>query len=563
MTRWLQRTRAVTDRFSLHASLGIVLSFILVGCGSNEDTDHFHNPPASTGGTAGLGGAGGSTTAGAGGSTTEGTGGSTTAGVGGSDAGAGGSTVAGTGGSTAAGAGGSSGPDSDGGCAWSIGKRPKAELPPEHTNAYTIDLDFWKIDNNAGNPKETRQRLNEAISWAVEKGFDKIIIPPGHYVVGELTNGKYAAGIELLSDMTLELSKGTVLQMMPNDRENYCVISTEGHNNITIRGGEIVGDRADHDYSSGAAHDEGHGICVWTSSQHILIENTELHELTGDGVLILGKRGKDGEPDIPSTHVTIRKNEIHHNRRQGVSIVGGYNIEISNNHIHHIHGTDPQFGIDIEGAGRRDQDILIYQNNFHDNWGGDFVSSSGHNVWLEENTMAQCQVNQEGKYDPSLPCESRPGHGGQTDGPIVLWQMSDTVVLNNQVRMTNGSSNGSWGIINYSKVLKPYRENPIGNLISGNTFYNCGIHGAWNRLQVFEGNIVNDGKILLYDLECTRLRSNLINGSGHRYRLRNVAGKADGNRQNSTENFPSEGIEPVEFPMADDSPYRNSSPVYW
>ncbi len=454
----------------------------------------------------------------------------------------------------------------DGECAWDPGDRPTATLPPEHVDEYTLELDRWMIDNDGGDPVETRQRMNEGIAWAVENGFDKVIVPPGRYLVGELTSDIYSAGIELPADMTLELSDGAILEMAPNDRHNYCVISTQNHDDITIRGGEIRGDRADHDYSGGA-NDEGHGVCVWTSSNRVLIEDTELHELTGDGVLILGSAPQADDPnaEVPSTHVTIRNNHIHHNRRQGVSIVGGHNVVIENNHIHHISGTSPQFGVDIEGAGRTDRDILIFQNNFHDNWGGDFVSSSGHNVWLEENTMTQCQVNDEGVYDPSLPCETPPDSDGQSDGPIVLWQMADTVVLNNVVRMTSRSSNGLWGIINYPRVREAYRENPVGNYIAGNTFHDCGIHAAWNRLQLISNNTVNSGYMLLYLLECTRLEGNMINGSGHRYRIRHVAGLAEGNRQNGNEEegFPAASIYDQHFPMSDDSPYRNSSPVFW
>ncbi|PRP91095.1 hypothetical protein ENSA5_58320 [Enhygromyxa salina] len=483
--------------------------------------------------------------------------------IGGTDAGTGGATDAGTDEGTDAGtdAGTDTGPGPvDGPCGWEQGERPSAELPSTHDNAYTINLAQWMIDNDGGDPVETRQRMNEAIAWAVEDGFDKVIVPPGRYVVGELTNDIYAAGIVLPGDMTLELSDGAIIEMTPNDRHNYCVISVEGNDNITIRGGMIRGDRADHDYSGGA-NDEGHGVCVWTSADRILIEDTELTELTGDGVLIVGSAPKDDDPDaeVPSTNITIRNNEIHHNRRNGVSIVGGHNVVIANNHIHHMEGTAPQFGIDIEGVHRRDQDILIFQNNFHDNVGGDFVTSTGRNVWLEENTMTQCQVNEQGEYDAALPCEN-----DQIDGPIVLWQNTDTIVINNEIRMTAGSVNGLWGIINYPNVSEAVRDNPVGNYIAGNTFYGCGIHSAWNRLQHIANNTIHEGTLLAYLLECTRLENNRINRvSGERFKLRNVAGQAEGNIINRDEGAPPSGDVPVHFPMSDDSPYRNSSPVFW
>ena len=450
---------------------------------------------------------------------------------------------------------------SEGECGWEQGERPSAQLPPTHDSAYTIDLQQWVIDNDGGDPVETRQRMNEAIAWAIEEGFDKVIVPPGRYVVGELTNDIYAAGLVLPGNMTLELSDETIIEMTPNDRHNYCVISVDGHDDITIRGGMIRGDRANHDYSSGA-NDEGHGVCVWTSANRILIEETELTELTGDGVLIVGSAPADDDPaaEVPSTNITIRNTEIHHNRRNGVAIVGGHNVVIENNHIHHMEGTSPQFGIDIEGVQRRDQDILIFQNNFHDNVGGDFVTSTGRNVWFEENTLTQCQVNDQGQYDALLPCEN----DEQIDGPIVLWQNTDTVVINNQIRMTERTVNGMWGIINYASIREAVRDNPIGNNVSGNTFYNCGIHSAWNRLQHIADNTIHEGTLLAYLLECTRLQDNRINRvSGERFKLRNVAGQAEGNIINRDEGAPPEGDVPVYFPMADDSPYRNSSPVFW
>ncbi|MGE3670348.1 MAG: right-handed parallel beta-helix repeat-containing protein [Polyangiaceae bacterium] len=452
----------------------------------------------------------------------------------------------------------------EGECAWTPGERPSAALPPEHTNEYVIELDRWQISNAAQEPVDTRNRINDAIRWAKDNGYDKIVLPPGNYLVGEATNDAYAAGIELEGDMTFELADGAVLQMAPNDRWNYCVISVNSHSNITIRGGEILGDRDQHDYGNPeqSGHDEGHGICVWTSADRVLIENTELHELTGDGVLIVGAKATDTEAEKPTTNVTIRNSEIHHNRRQGVSIVGGHNIVIEGNHIHHIQGTSPQFGIDIEGAGRRDQDIHIASNVFDHNAGGDFVTSSGHNVWFEDNTLTQCQTDDAGVYDASLPCDL----DEQVDGPIILWKETDNVILNNRIRMSLRTVNGFWGILGYvsGSAKSATRDNPIGNYIAGNTLYDAGIHMAHNMRYFVSNNTIHNGLMLGYNLACTRLEDNRINRTAsENYKLRDVAGVATKNILNR-----SEGADPTEdrvlyFPMADDAPYRNSSPVFW
>lgn len=447
----------------------------------------------------------------------------------------------------------------EGECAWEVGTRPSAELPSEHTREYVIELERWNLQPN-GDPIETRARFHEAIEWATSNDFDKIVVPPGTFVVGEATTDNYAGGIDLEGDMTLELSDDTVLQMATNDRWNYCVVNVNGKSNITIRGGAIRGDRETHVFEGGGAHDEGHGVCVWTSVDRVLIEDTELHELTGDGVLIVGRRGTDEEPEAPTTNVTIRNSEIHHNRRQGVSVVGGHNVVIENNHIHHIEGTSPQFGVDIEGAGRSDQDILIFRNNFHDNAGGDVVTSTGRNVWIEENTLVQCQVNDEGVYDPALPCDLE----AQVDGPIVHWKETDNVILNNSIRMSMRTVNGFWGIIGYTRRDGPVRDNEVGNFIAGNTFFDGGIHMAHNARYFVSNNTINNGLILGFNLSCTRLEDNRINRTEREhYKLRNVAGEASGNILNRSEGFPASDDIRMHFPMADDAPYRNSSPVFW
>jgi len=448
-------------------------------------------------------------------------------------------------------------------CAWNPGQRPTAALPPVHEKEYVIDLAQWKISNQGQAPIETRARLNEAIKWATDNGHDKIVIPPGTYLVGEATNAAYAGGIDLQGDMTLELSEGTVIKMAPNDRWNYCVINVNDKSNVTIRGGEVVGDRDQHDYGNPpTAHDEGHGICVWNGVDRVLIEEMELHELTGDGVLIVGVKEQGTTPEKPTTNVTIRNNDIHHNRRQGVSIVGGHNVVVDDNHIHHIEGTSPQFGIDIEGAGRSDQDIRIYRNNFHDNAGGDFVTSSGRNVWVEENTMTQCGVDDQGQFDASLPCLL----DKQVDGPIIIWKETDNVIINNKIRMSKPTVNGFWGILGYvsGSAKSPTRTNEVGNYIAGNTLYDAGIHMAHNMRYFVSNNTLHNGLILGFDLACTRLEGNRINRTkSEHFKLRNVAGVASGNVLNKSEGAKPEEDIPMHFPMADDAPYRNSSPVFW
>ncbi len=290
---------------------------------------------------------------------------------------------------------------------------------------YTIDLARWDIPNNRTNAIKTTNNLQAAIDWAHAEAYSRVILPKGEYLVGEEGNDIYQGGITIYGDTEFVFSEGAVLEIDTNDKWNYCVISLDG-DNISIRGGTIKGDRDTHiftprDSDGKTAHDEGHGICIWNTSNQILVEDMEIHSLTGDGSLVLD-----------ANDVTFINNNIYNNRRQGISIVGGVRVSIQENEIHHIKGTAPQFGIDIEGPGRIDEDILIQKNYFHHNTGGDIVNATGENVYIIDNIMEQ-------------------GEGSTyVDGPIVSWHKTHNIIARNTITMVTGSVNGRLGYIQYS-----------------------------------------------------------------------------------------------------------------
>ena len=292
------------------------------------------------------------------------------------------------------------------------------------TNEYLIDLDEWDIPNTSTDASKTTANLQAAVDWAHEQGYTRVVLPQGNYLVSEDINDIYQGGIVIFGDTEFVFSEGAVLIMDTNDKWNYCVLRLNG-DNIIVRDGVIVGDRETHVYTpseddGSTAHDEGHGICVWENN-NVLVDNMEIRELTGDGALVLD-----------ATDITFTNNIIFNNRRQGISIVGGVRIAVQNNEIHHINGTAPQFGIDIEGPGRVDKDIIIQNNNFHHNAGGDIVNATGENVYILDNVMEQ-------------------GEGSTyTDGPIVSWHKTHNIIARNTITMVDGSANGRLGYIQYS-----------------------------------------------------------------------------------------------------------------
>lgn len=443
------------------------------------------------------------------------------------------------------------------------GQRPIVELPTlTNTEEYILVPSDWGISSDGTNAVASTEGFQEALDWAEENSIGHFIVPAGDYLIGKPGNDVYYAGIELPGNMIFELDQAATLTMDTNDKWNYCAIAIRNKQNVVVRGGHIVGDRDTHVYEGEepqspddfppcgvsenpslffGKHDEGHAICVEGQNGRILIENMELSRVTGDGVLIVGLPDGEELPEVGD--ITIRGNEIHHNRRQGVSVVGGIRVLIEDNDIHHINGASPQFGVDLEGAGRINRDIVVVNNRFSQNQGGDFVNTDGTNVWFENNVLDQTGLTTT-----------------QSDGPYVHWGKSDQVVRGNTFTVTVGSCNGQWGLIGYSGN-DPDRENrgvrsgnTQPNYFENNTFNNAGIHLAKTSHFVVRNNVVTDSLILGYFIECLRLEDNDVTHDRTTYQFRNVAGEASGNVRNG---------EPAEFLMADDSPHTNSPPSVW
>lgn len=75
-------------------------------------------------------------------------------------------------------------------------------------------------------------------------------------------------------------------------------------------------------------------------------------------------------------NIYFEKCNLHDCRRQGLSLQGKH-IYISGCEIHHIKGTDPQGGIDIEDGYDINQYYYIDGNNFHNNNGYDLIITNG------------------------------------------------------------------------------------------------------------------------------------------------------------------------------------------
>ena len=77
--------------------------------------------------------------------------------------------------------------------------------------------------------------------------------------------------------------------------------------------------------------------------------------MTGDGIDINDTMVED---KMRTENIVITRNNIHHVRRNGISVIAVDTLDITYNAIHDISGTNPQAGIDIE----RNHEYQFYKN---------------------------------------------------------------------------------------------------------------------------------------------------------------------------------------------------------
>ncbi len=389
---------------------------------------------------------------------------------------------------------------------------PYLQIPKK---SYTIELDRWDIPSNGTNADKTTANLQKAIDWAVDSGYGRIHLPKGHYLVGRYGNDIYQAGIALKSNMAFLLDKEAVIEMVPNDKWNYCVLEVTAQERVVISGGTIIGDRDNHTYTPRpkdgyTAHDEGHLICIQNESAYVTVENVKLTRANGDGILLVGQKGEGSSVK----HIQIKHNEIVGNRRQGISVVGGKDILIENNEIHHTKGIAPQFGIDIESGIYSSSDIRIVNNYFHHNRGGDLVNTDGKNVVVDGNILEQ-------------------GAGSTyIDGPIVYRKNANMTIRRNDITMLTQSVNNWNGIIMYSSD-KP-KTNPAKTYIYENTCHNCGFYMYKGADLEIRDNVLEKGHLAFFKMKNVTLENNEVNHPNKcwAYRFLKVSGSASGNTYN-------------------------------
>ena len=242
------------------------------------------------------------------------------------------------------------------------------------------DAAYGATGDGVSDDTEAIQRAIDAVSAA---GGGIVDIPAGNYMINTLyqTGNSYEkAGLVLKSNIIVRIASGATLYAIPNGEKSYQMFSITHVDNVHIIGGRLIGDRDNHIGNLGQT---GYGVRI-TDATNVVIEDLYAGEFWGDGVF-LGENSKN---------ITIYKVICDHNRRQGMSIVGGQNVKILESEFKRSDGTPPKSGIDIEPEGDYPiaKDIEIRGCLFEGNTTGFVVSnqyanSVAANITFADNTV--------------------------------------------------------------------------------------------------------------------------------------------------------------------------------
>lgn len=214
----------------------------------------------------------------------------------------------------------------------------------------------------------TTKGINEAIKYASENNINYIKLEKGTYLIDVVDNE-----ITLMSNIELDLN-GSTLKVLSNSEPRYNLIHIIDVQNVKVKNGILLGDRETHDYTNQASstHEWGHGIKI-ENAKDIEISNLDISLMTGDGIDI---NDTMDENKMRTEDIVITRNNIHHVRRNGISVGAVDTLEITYNSIHDISGTNPQSGIDIErnNANQFYKNVTISNNKIYNHKNGSSIA---------------------------------------------------------------------------------------------------------------------------------------------------------------------------------------------
>jgi hypothetical protein len=149
-------------------------------------------------------------------------------------------------------------------------------------------------------------------------------IPAGTYTV--------APGIKPKKGVTVDLT-GVTLKLITQTGDYHVILIEQP--GITLKGGTLIGDR---DTSKKSASSQGgYGVRIRGEAHNIMVQGIAVSKMWMDGFIIHG-----------GSNIKLSKVVSDNNRRQGLSICDGEDIQVFDSVFKNTNGAPPQAGIDIE-----------------------------------------------------------------------------------------------------------------------------------------------------------------------------------------------------------------------
>ena len=302
-------------------------------------------------------------------------------------------------------------------------------------------------------------------------------------VTSTTTNQNWYPTLEAVNvpgDFTLQMTDNTVLRVQPTNGNNAAsLIAVDRASNVTVRGGNLVGDRDIRTYVGGENSEEGAHLFTIRSGKNVLIEGVNFVTGTSGG-LNVNSYGFSFNPDYdPTTGVTVRGCVFEKNRMMSIAITDARNMIIENNTF--IDSSQPStnsdggvvgYAINMEPVRTRDpntgelilyqivKDVVIRNNTERNSRQGAVTIYIGDNILIDGNDF-----------------ESKVGYS----------YASNSKISNNTFTASANSA------ISAAILAEGEGETTFNNEISGNIIndFGTGISANYRDIRIF-GNQINN-----------------------------------------------------------------------